>query len=714
MYNRICYLKKKNNHRSRLYLSFLILIIISISSFRIIELNINQEFKESYNNKFLNSSNSNLIILTPENKTYNKPDRGYFPGTYGFENHEDGTNGLDIDFINEYYSAGSNTDIKIIEDELFGHRNYLKISDLNPSNNTWAVHYLDTPQSYGTLEFYNCYNNNVSGSTIRQQIMQFRASDDTIAFQIQINHHNGTLNYFDGTAWQLIANTKANIWYHHKVLFDCNAEMGKFIWVIKTKDGTEIVYLDNIDFENNFNGRTIDEIYFETSIQSHGIESYWDAFGYVWDPNYNYGENLNEGLLFSYSYINTTLLTWTGYSIDGEMNKTITGNLTIPLPIENGKHSIQIFGTLLNGTTLSSEERIFSIFITFNNPSSIDIVLITIIILSVAGVSIPSTYLIINYEIKRKSQKKEKQKDRITKAYIKRKYLNKYIKIRKSQRSQLKIDLSKLSPIPQEIPTIDESESLAHEYSEKIIQKFMDEKCQDFVDQCAMHKESFDGPGYECYECHTKFCVKCAFTLAEKNVGCIVCGKPIPILFKNKKQKKALIKAETNDIIQIFNSNLNNIFKSEKIMEKFTQSDMNLTFFDKDFYKKVRKLELNESEKQLFIEDMIGLTPKERFDIIEKMLERSEEPKIDNVDEKILQYSQIEEDIQKIFESKNPLETIDQSKNINLTFFDKNFYDELKELELDEEEKKEFVKDMLSLTPKERIQFLKKMKKQSQ
>ena len=60
---------------------------------------------------------------------------------------------------------------------------------------------------------------------------------------------------------------------------------------------------------------------------------YLDALGYSWDPNYNVGENLNEGLLLSYE--NIVLLDWQKYSLDGQANKTILGNTTIPMPAES-------------------------------------------------------------------------------------------------------------------------------------------------------------------------------------------------------------------------------------------------------------------------------------------------------------------------------------------------------------------------------------------
>ena len=74
---------------------------------------------------------------------------------------------------------------------------------------------------------------------------------------------------------------------------------------------------------------------------TNGDKQYLDAIGYSWDPNYNIGDNQDEGLLLSFD--NSTNLEWMGYSLDGQANKTILGNTTI-LMLDIGSHSIQVFG----------------------------------------------------------------------------------------------------------------------------------------------------------------------------------------------------------------------------------------------------------------------------------------------------------------------------------------------------------------------------------
>ncbi len=88
------------------------------------------------------------------------------------------------------------------------------------------------------------------------------------------------------------------------------------------------------------------------------MRSWVDAVGFSWDPNYAIGDNLNEGLLLRYN--NITNLDWIGYSLDGQSNKTISGNTTIPL-LNNGIHSILLTANDTVGTYFRSELRTFTV-----------------------------------------------------------------------------------------------------------------------------------------------------------------------------------------------------------------------------------------------------------------------------------------------------------------------------------------------------------------
>ncbi|MFX1392355.1 MAG: hypothetical protein ACFFAH_02170, partial [Promethearchaeota archaeon] len=87
----------------------------------------------------------------------------------------------------------------------------------------------------------------------------------------------------------------------------------------------------------------------------------FDAIGYSWDDDYKIGDNLYEGLLLSFDLEITP--DWLGYSLDGQANKTILGNTTIPMPVD-GPHTIQVFGNETGtGTMYKSDIRNFVVSI---------------------------------------------------------------------------------------------------------------------------------------------------------------------------------------------------------------------------------------------------------------------------------------------------------------------------------------------------------------
>ncbi|MFX1284158.1 MAG: Ig-like domain-containing protein [Promethearchaeota archaeon] len=294
-----------------------------------------------------------LNIYTPEEKTYLAPMSGYYPATFGFENEIDGTEGTNLEFIDEYYQPGEQNAYIIVNDgPWYDHNNFLVVYDRETAYNTSGVHYFDNPPTTGTIEFYNCYAADSDG----YHYFILRAMDDTAAIQIRIDVE-GIVEYFDGTSWHLISDQVYYEWYHHSITFDCKAgTKGQFTWITRDTDGTEVGRVENIDFLNDLN--TIDELYLGSDDAANFGVTYWDAFGFSWEPNYNVGDNLDEGLLLS--YYTPTPLVWTGYSLNGGTNITILGNTTIPMPFD-GTHTIQVFGNDSAGNRYSSELRSFQV-----------------------------------------------------------------------------------------------------------------------------------------------------------------------------------------------------------------------------------------------------------------------------------------------------------------------------------------------------------------
>ena len=301
---------------------------------------------------------TDINIVTPENMVYNEPMSGYYHATYGFENEIDRTLGSDILFLDEYYGqdAWAYCDILTLDGPSNGHNKILNMRDAQGSLNTWGVHHIDYPQSSGTIEFYLWSNNPSSGSSTKRHYIQFRALNNTIAFQMMIQLHDNRLRYYNGASWQDLYTVIPEVWYHHFINFNCEAGInGQFTWIISSETGSELARVENIEFENDLN--TIDEIYLGTVVSDYSGTTRWDAFGFSWDSNYEIGDNRNETILLSYD--TEVNLDWKAYSLDGQENITIFGNATLP-KLNNGLHSIQVFGNDSSGNIYKSDIRYFS------------------------------------------------------------------------------------------------------------------------------------------------------------------------------------------------------------------------------------------------------------------------------------------------------------------------------------------------------------------
>ncbi len=278
--------------------------------------------------------------------------QGHYPATYSFENENDYDTGLNIEFLDEYHASGSFVGTAVFDGPLYGHRNYYHIGDAQGGHYTSGVHIFDSPPSVGTLEFF-VLGNTPHGTTGTHHFI-LRATDDTPAIQMRVNFiggGNGIFQYYDGSAWQDIANFIAYNWYHHSISFDCTAGInGQFTYIVSFENGTEIGRVENIEFVNNLS--TLDELYLASDVPTYLISTSWDAFGFSWDPNYNIGDNLLETL---------EPLSSLRYSLDGQVNISIHGNHTIPWP-SPGSHTIQVFGSDYLGNIYSSDLRSFSIF----------------------------------------------------------------------------------------------------------------------------------------------------------------------------------------------------------------------------------------------------------------------------------------------------------------------------------------------------------------
>ncbi|MFX0189033.1 MAG: Ig-like domain-containing protein, partial [Candidatus Hodarchaeota archaeon] len=294
----------------------------------------NDSLGNNYESNIRNFYISPINIITPENKTYNKPMRGYYPATYSFDDQEAGTTGTDIDFID----SDLNNKASIVS-KFYGHKSVLKS---NPSDQD-QVHDIDVKPANGSIELYvRAAQTDKGGSIV--------IADGDIIHSIWLYFDvNGDICYAGGGTIQPY---DASTWYHFKFKFDCDIGGDRtndwHLWINgESKDGGSGYSFVGTPY--NMDG---------IHIKSNNGIFYYDAFGFSWDNNYEIGDNMNEGLLLSCE--NHTNLNWMDYSLDGQPNRTILGNTTIPMP-DYGQHTIQVFGNNTLGTIFPSELRQFTI-----------------------------------------------------------------------------------------------------------------------------------------------------------------------------------------------------------------------------------------------------------------------------------------------------------------------------------------------------------------
>ena len=327
----------------------LLVLIVSLSVVGVLH----QSYKPQIKSETPKTSAGEIAIVTPENKTYTEPDSGYYPATYGFENDKNGFHPLGWDII-----EGGGCSIEVME-SLDGHQKVLQLSDGSTSNSVAYKSIDNLP--YGTVEIW------VRTSDASKELQVRFLNDATFIFQFQIQDNK--FQYWDVSHQDIGVNASSDEWYHIKVDFESTggnySGLSQWKWQI---------YINNVLYgDYNYTANLIvNRLQLNTGSLESGYNIYFDAFGYTSDPGYTIGDNLDEGLLISYD--NTTALDWQGYSLDGEMNRTILGNTTIPMPAD-GLHTIQMFGNDSIGTMYESNLRHFTVNtappeITINSPTT--------------------------------------------------------------------------------------------------------------------------------------------------------------------------------------------------------------------------------------------------------------------------------------------------------------------------------------------------------
>ncbi len=279
-----------------------------------------------------------INITTPEEIIYTSPMSGYYPATYGFENDQNGQNPTGW----VYNSIIG--DAHIVED-FNGHNKVARIFDNNGAFEFWVINYFSS-KSNGTVEFWLS-----SRQDAQDGIAVTLRDGGTIGPFIGIDDGGFYYDEGSGATWLSLSYT-ADSWHHHRITF--NGDTQKYNWSIDNELlGLNIDFFSSISSINEFHIHTGPNWDFSNPI------GHFDAVGYSWDEDYEIGDNLYEGLLLSFDHDITP--DWLRYSLDGQANKTILGNTTIPMPAD-GPHTIQVFGNE-TGTIHKSEIRNFVVSI---------------------------------------------------------------------------------------------------------------------------------------------------------------------------------------------------------------------------------------------------------------------------------------------------------------------------------------------------------------
>jgi len=288
-----------------------------------------------------------ITLIEPKNQTYYGAMPGYYPASYGFENDSVGYKPVWFEDIG--VKGGT---IKVIE-ELGDHKKVMEIADT--SSGIFKAHvrkYLNTTPSFGTVEYWMRADD-------ARKTCSFRIDQGSILNGIvTIRTFFNFLQYYNGTDWNNIRMISNNTWYHFRVDFECTSGgyqgLSQYFWRLFVND---IPYGD-FQFANNQSFAYRLAWYNDYLFAMSDYKYYVDAIGLSWDPGYNIGDNLNEGLLLSFE--KNLPHEWINYTINGLSSLNIFGDTTISM-LSDGTYSIQVFYKDFSGELIESEEIYFTI-----------------------------------------------------------------------------------------------------------------------------------------------------------------------------------------------------------------------------------------------------------------------------------------------------------------------------------------------------------------
>jgi hypothetical protein len=289
---------------------------------------------------------SAIRLNSPKSEFFADPMSGYYPGTFGFENESNGS--FPGGWVED--GTGSYQGNVYTVNEFEGHNKVMFLNDPGAGLHLFPYQTFDNLKANGTIEFWVYY-------TTHMFYTHFFIKNSTGDILVDIGSGFDEWVYFNGSDYINSSLSSINEWFHVSIDF---SGVGNYrglspnTYQFRIHKADDTLYYESpvLNYRNPGYASFL-EIY---TGNSQAIQIWVDAIGYSWDPFYNVGDNMKEGLLLSYN--SSVSFQWTKYSLDNFYNVTFIGNTTIPMP-NDGRHTLQIFGNSTIGEIHKSGTLVF-------------------------------------------------------------------------------------------------------------------------------------------------------------------------------------------------------------------------------------------------------------------------------------------------------------------------------------------------------------------
>ncbi|MFX0105216.1 MAG: hypothetical protein ACFE75_06975 [Candidatus Hodarchaeota archaeon] len=287
---------------------------------------------------YIDEPPSPITIISPQETTYTHGIDGYYLGTYGFENDEDGSN------PSGWTCTQTGGWIDVIA-EKGGHKKVVQFYKHTYADYCQMKQEIE-PRSNGTIEFWW----RVSSPNKKTYFIVYEGTKKLVSLNLVYDSESQPrLQYHDG-GWIFGFTYSANTWYRFSV--SINMDSDRYGFSVYDDDGNIMQIESDLKFYAQNTGENFNIITFACDKYTTGWYTYVDAIGYSWDSYYTIGENFLEGLLLDF---NAEEFGTMSYKLTSGPEIPILGDTVIPFP-DSGTHNLTVYAD-----EFSSDPREFTI-----------------------------------------------------------------------------------------------------------------------------------------------------------------------------------------------------------------------------------------------------------------------------------------------------------------------------------------------------------------